>query len=487
MTVEGTAERETASAPTGARHWFVLAVVSVAQLMAVLDVSVVNIALPSAQADLGFGDSARQWVITAYALAFGSLLLLGGRVGDLSGRRRVFLVSLVAFALASALGGAAPSLAVLVLARAVQGAAAAMLVPAALGTLITTYSGESERGKAFAVFGAVSMGGGAVGLILGGVLTEYLSWRWCMYVNVVFGAAAFFGALACLPDVKSAVRARIDLVGAALASLGLLGLVFGFSRAETDGWTSGATIGSLALGAVLLVSFVLAEQRVTQPLLPLRVVTDRSRATAFATVGIAGTATFGLFLFLTYYLQLVKGFSPLKSGLGFVPDDRLYRGERDYRECRDVAALRSACGHHCWHDAGFPRPRVSLAAGHPLFLRRGRAARVDHGRPWQWVSHCPLDEHRDRRRAAAGLRRCISAGQCDAAGRRLDRHCRHERDRRVGNQFLRVLPPASAGFQPRRCHPRLRGRVSCDGAGVRRWRPARRRVLPLESAAERAP
>jgi MFS family permease len=203
-------------------------------------------------------------------------------------------------------------------ARTVQGAAAAMLVPAALGTLITTYSGESERGRAFAVFGAVSMAGGAIGLILGGVLTEYLSWRWCMYVNVLFGAVALVGALAYLPDEKPA-HARIDLVDAARASIGLFALVFGFSRTQPDGWSSGITIGSLAIGVALLVSFVLAERNATQPLLLLRVVTDRSRATAFTAVGIASAAMFVVLLFLTYYLQLVKGFSPLKSGVAFLP------------------------------------------------------------------------------------------------------------------------------------------------------------------------
>lgn len=363
MPTEGTAKRETAGAGSGARHWFVLVVVSIAQLMVVLDVTVVNTALPSAQADLRFGNDARQWVITAYALAFGGLLLLGGRVGDVFGRRRIFLISLAAFALASALGGAAPTFAVLVLARAVQGVAAAMLAPAALGTLITTYPGKSERGRAFAVFGAVSIGGGAVGLILGGVLTEYLSWRWCMYVNVVFAAAALSGALAYLPGVKPAAHARIDLAGAVLASLGLFGLVFGFSRAGTGGWSSAATLGSLAIGAVLLVSFVLAERTAAQPLLPPRVVTDRSRAAAFTTVGIASAAMFVLFLFLTYYLQLVKGFSPLKSGLGFLP---MIVGIAVSATIANVVTL--------------PRfgPRVVITAGMTLaFLGLGYLSRLD--------------------------------------------------------------------------------------------------------------
>ena len=193
MPSEGLAERKAAEArPRSDHRWLVLVVVSIAQLMVVLDATVVNIALPSAQADLGFGNSERQWVVTAYALAFGSLLLLGGRVGDIVGRKRTFLIALVAFAAASALGGAAPSFGVLVTARALQGAAGAMLAPAALGTLVTTFRDPRDRGKAFGVFGTVAVAGGAVGLILGGVLTEYLSWRWCMYVNVLFAAAAFF-------------------------------------------------------------------------------------------------------------------------------------------------------------------------------------------------------------------------------------------------------------------------------------------------------
>jgi EmrB/QacA subfamily drug resistance transporter len=300
-------------------RWLVLVVVSIAQLMVVLDATVVNIALPSAQADLGFDNSQRQWVVTAYALAFGSLLLLGGRVGDIVGRKRTFLIALVAFAAASALGGAAPSFAVLVIARALQGVAGAMLAPAALGTLVTTFRDPRDRGKAFGVFGTVAVGGGAVGLILGGILTQYLSWRWCMYVNVLFAAAAVVGALIYMSEAKPPVRPRIDVGGTVLAASGLFALVFGFAQAETDGWASGVTLVSLALGVALLAAFVRVELRVGHPLLPLRVVADRSRGMAFAAVGIAGLAMFGLFLFLTYYLQLVKHFSPVTSGLAFLP------------------------------------------------------------------------------------------------------------------------------------------------------------------------
>jgi len=308
------------STETGPSHrWLVLVVVSIAQLMVVLDATVVNIALPSAQADLGFDNSQRQWVVTAYALAFGSLLLLGGRIGDIAGRKQTFLIALVAFAAASALGGAAPSFAVLVIARTLQGVAAAMLAPAALGTLVTTFHNPRDRGRAFGVFGTVAVAGGAVGLILGGVLTQYLSWRWCMYVNVFFAAAALVGALVYMSEVKPLVRPQVDIRGTALAGIGLFSLVFGFSQAEIDGWASTVTVVSLVLGVALLVAFVRVEARTDHALLPLRVVANRSRGMAFAAVGIGGLAMFGLFLFLTYYLQLVKHFSPVTSGLAFLP------------------------------------------------------------------------------------------------------------------------------------------------------------------------
>jgi EmrB/QacA subfamily drug resistance transporter len=300
-------------------RWLILVVVSIAQLMVVLDATVVNIALPSAQADLGFADGQRQWIVTAYALAFGSLLLLGGRVGDLFGRKRVFIAGLAAFAVASAIGGAAPSFDVLVTARAVQGVAGAMLAPAALSTLVTTFRDPRDRGRAFGVFGSVAVGGGAVGLILGGVLTQYLSWRWAMYVNVFFALAAAAGALVYMVNERPAVRPRIDVIGTILASGGLFGLVFGFSHAESAGWSAPTTVLFLALGVLLLAAFGYVEQRVDAPLLPLRVVADRSRAVAFAAVGVAGIAMFGVFLFLTYYLQTVKGFSPVMCGLAFLP------------------------------------------------------------------------------------------------------------------------------------------------------------------------
>src|SRR5712664_249766 len=303
----------------GERRWLVLVVVAVAQLMVVLDSTIVNIALPSAQQALGFADSDRQWVVTGYALAFGSLLLVGGRLGDMYSRKWVFITGLIGFAVASAIGGAAVSFVMLVAARALQGAFGAILAPAALGTLVSTFRDPRERGRAFAVFGSVAVGGGAVGLILGGVLTQYLSWRYTLFVNLIFAAVAVAGALAYIRSSRPADPPRMDWPGAVLACAGLFFIVFGFSHAETAGWTATLTLGSLVLGAVLLTAFVAAEQRSSHPLLPLRVILDRTRGGSYAAVGITGIAIFGVFLFLTYYMQQVKGYSPLTTGLLFLP------------------------------------------------------------------------------------------------------------------------------------------------------------------------
>src|SRR5580692_6377213 len=304
---------------TSDHRWLILVIVAVAQLMVVLDATVVNIALPSAQHALGFPNSDRQWVVTAYALAFGSLLLLGGRLGDMFSRKRVFITGLAGFALASALGGAAVSFEMLVIARTLQGVFGAILAPAALGTLVSTFRDPRERGRAFGVFGSVAVGGGAVGLILGGVLTQYFSWRWCLYVNLIFAAIAITGALLYMRGNRPDSRPRMDWAGVALASSGLFAIVFGFSHAETAGWAAALTIGSLVAGVLLLAAFVFAERRVNHPLLPLRVILNRARGGSYAAVGLTGIALFGTFLFLTYYLQEVKGFSPVTSGLAFLP------------------------------------------------------------------------------------------------------------------------------------------------------------------------
>ena len=301
------------------RRWLVLVVVAIAQLMVVLDSTIVNIALPSAQHALGFSNGDRQWVVTAYALAFGSLLLVGGRLGDMFSRKRVFITGLIGFAVASAIGGASVSFLMLVIARALQGAFGAVLAPSALGTLVSTFREPRERGRAFGVFGSVAAGGGAVGLILGGLLTQYLSWRYCLYVNLLFAALAVAGAQAFIHSSRPDIRPRMDWPGAVLAGAGLFLIVYGFSEAETSGWGAPQTIASLVVGPVLLAGFVVAEQRGSHPLLPLRVILDRTRGSSYLSVFISGIAIFATFLFLTYYLQTVKGESPLATGLLFLP------------------------------------------------------------------------------------------------------------------------------------------------------------------------
>ncbi|HEY4894683.1 MAG TPA: MFS transporter [Solirubrobacteraceae bacterium] len=301
------------------RRWLILAMVAVAQLMVVLDATIVNIALPSAQHALGFSNDSRQWVVTAYALAFGSLLLLGGRIGDYFGRKQALIAGLIGFAVASALAGVAQSLGMLVAARALQGAFGALLAPSALSILTTAFTDPGERGKAFGIYGAIAGGGGAIGLLLGGVLTQYIDWRSTMFVNLVFAIPAAAAAVVLLTSERPASRPRLDLPGVASATAGLFALVYGFSNAETHGWGAPLTVGSLAAGAVLLVSFVVLQARGEHPLLPLRVVLDRDRGASFGAMAIAGSGSFGVFLFLTYYLQRNLGFSPIKTGVAFLP------------------------------------------------------------------------------------------------------------------------------------------------------------------------
>jgi EmrB/QacA subfamily drug resistance transporter len=301
------------------RRWWTLATLGLAQLMVVLDATIVNIALPSAQIGLGFSDADRQWVVTAYSLAFGGLLLLGGRLADLFGRRRTLMIGLAGFAAASALGGAATGFGMLVAARALQGAFGALLAPAALSLLTITFSDPKERGKAFGIFGAIAGAGAAIGLLLGGVLTEYLSWRWCLYVNVPIAIVAGIGALRFIRKVAPATGVKLDIPGVVTAVLGLSGLVYAFARAENDGWTDPVTIALIVVSVLLLGAFVLIQQRVAHPLLPLRVVLDRRRGGAYLAIGLAAIGMFAVFLFLTYFLQQTKGFSPLKSGVAFLP------------------------------------------------------------------------------------------------------------------------------------------------------------------------
>lgn len=307
------------SSPADPRRWAILIVIAVCQLMLVLDSSIVTIALPQAQQELGISDTDRQWIVTAYALAFGGLLLLGGRIADSAGRKRVFVIGLVGFALASALGGLAPNAAILFGARALQGAFAAVMAPAALSLLAVTFTKGKERATAFSVYGGISGGGAALGLILGGVLTEFTSWRWCLLVNVPVALITAIFAARLIKESRTPGRAHYDIPGAITVTLGLVALVYGFSEAGNNGWAAASTIIPLAAAGLLLVGFVIIEARVDNPLLPLRVVLERNRAGAFIAGLLSAAGLYGMFLFLTYYLQGNLHYSALMAGFAFLP------------------------------------------------------------------------------------------------------------------------------------------------------------------------
>jgi EmrB/QacA subfamily drug resistance transporter len=301
-------------------RWLVLAVVGIAFAAVVTALTVMNVALPSAQRALHFTTAGRQWVITAYTLAFGSLLLVGGKLADLFGRKTTFLVGLLGFAGASAVGGASVDFAMLVAARACQGAFAALLVPSALSLLTTTFSDPKERARAFGVFGAIATAGGAIGLLIGGVLTEYLSWRWTLYVNLVFVGPAFVGGALLLPRQPTPpIKPRLDIPGALLSSAGMFCLVYGFGNAATHSWRNPSTWGFLVAGTALLTLFAFWIGRAANPLLPPRVVLDRNRAGAYVAVFFASLCLFAAFFFLTFYLQRTLNFSPVRTGLAFLP------------------------------------------------------------------------------------------------------------------------------------------------------------------------
>jgi len=318
--IEATEPSSATSSPSTDTRWIALVVLSLAQLMVILDSTIVNIALPTAQQALGFSNDDRQWIVTGYALAFGSLLPLGGRLGDLFGRKRLFTIGVIGFGLASALGGAATGFGLLLIARIAQGVFAAMLAPAALSLVSVTFANSNkERGRAFGVFGAVSGAGGALGLLLGGVLTQTVSWRWCLYVNVAIAIVAIIGAILWLRDGERPERVPLDLAGTLTIVAGLVGLVYGLGNAASAGWSDPWTISSLIAGAVLIVAFVLIERRVVHPLMPLGVLLDRNRGTAYLAVGITGIGSFAVFLFLTYYLVDTLHFTPIQSGIAFLP------------------------------------------------------------------------------------------------------------------------------------------------------------------------
>jgi len=301
------------------RRWLILAVIGIAQLMVVLDMTVMNIALPSAQHALSFNNVDRQWVVTAYSLSFGSLLLFCGRLADLIGRKVTFITGLAGFAIASAVGGASVNFAMLVTARACQGVFGALLAPAALSLLTTTFSDPKERGKAFGVYGAIAGAGGAVGLLLGGALTEYLSWRWCLYINLFFAGVAIVGGALMLKRQPRRPGARLDVPGVLLVSSGVFCLVYGFSNAALHSWGTPSTYGFLVAAALLIAAFAAWQGRTDHPLLPPRVVLDRNRGAAYLGILIVGAGMFGVFLFVTYYMQVTLGYSPVVSGLAFLP------------------------------------------------------------------------------------------------------------------------------------------------------------------------
>lgn len=305
------------------RRWKALVFICVAQLMVVLDGTVVNIALPYAKEDLNISSANQQWLITAYALAFGGLLLFGGRIADMWGRRRALMVGLVGFAFASALGGAAVNEGMLFGARALQGAFGALLAPAALSLLTVMFTSPHERARAFGIFGAIAGGGAAVGLLLGGLLTQFLDWRWTMYINVVFAAVALAGAILEIkePPLNHDRVVKLDVPGVILAGSGLALVVYGFTRAseEGKGWSDTGTIACLVSAVVLLALFVAWQTRSKYPLLPLRVVADRARGGAYLAVGLSVIAMFGSFLYLTIYMQEVHNYSPLSAGVAFLP------------------------------------------------------------------------------------------------------------------------------------------------------------------------
>ena len=345
------------AAPHGARRWWVLAVIALAQLTVVLDGTIVNIALPSAQVDLGISDASRSWVVTGYALAFGALLLLGGRIADYWGRKRAFLTGMIGFAVASAIGGLAQSGAELFAARALQGVFAALLAPAALALLAVTFPTGRDRVNAFAVFGAIGGGGAAIGLVLGGLLTEYASWRWCLLVNIPMAIVAVTAGSRLIVESRAAGNTRYDWPGVCLVSGGLGSLVYGFTQAE-NGWTTGPVRGFIGSGIVLLALFVLVESRSGHPLLPLRIPAQRDRAGAFLAAFLSGTAMLGGLLFLTYYLQIVLAYGPIAAGLATLP--------------MTAAVMMSATASAHFLPLVGPRPLLAagpvVAAGGLLFL-----------------------------------------------------------------------------------------------------------------------
>ncbi|MFI7190075.1 MFS transporter [Nocardia nova] len=294
-----------------------LFVIATAQLMVVLDSTITNIALPSMKEDLGLSSSSLAWVVNAYILAFGGLLLVGGRAGDLFGRKRVFGFGIALFTLASLIGGVAPNGTILIIARVAQGVGAAIAAPTALSLIATTFPEGKSRNQAMGVYAAMSGVGSTVGLLLGGVLTEYLDWRWVFFVNVPIGLAVLAGTKTL--DSGNRVRGRLDGPGAITGTAGLVSLVYGITRAGEHGWTDTVTLGSFAVAVVLLAVFLWLQATGSSPMLPLRLLRDRNRAGSYATMLFIGAGMFAMFYFLSLYLQQVLGYSPIQTGLAYLP------------------------------------------------------------------------------------------------------------------------------------------------------------------------
>ena len=301
------------------KRWLALTVLALAQLMVVLDATIVNIAMPSAQIALHISTPDRQWILTAYTLAFGGLLLLGGRIADYVGRKKIFLIGLVGFAGASALGGAAQNAPMLFAARGLQGAFGALLAPAALSLITVTFTDVKDRAKAFGVFGAIAGVGAAIGLVMGGLLTQYANWRWCLFVNIFIAAIAFVMAVPIVKESKAEGNTKYDIPGTVLATGGLVSLVYAFTNAASNSWTATSTLVYFAIAAVLLVGFFIYESRTANPLLPMRVILHRNRGGSYLTSIILGAGIMGMFLFMTYYFQQTLGYSPLKTGISYLP------------------------------------------------------------------------------------------------------------------------------------------------------------------------
>ncbi|MFD7548218.1 MFS transporter [Streptomyces sp. NPDC059816] len=317
MTTTAASAHASGAPPAGRSLGWALVVIAAAQLMVVLDGTITNIALPSIQTDLGVSASTLAWIVNSYALAFGGLLLLGGKAGDLFGRRRMFRFGIVVFTVASILGGFATNEVLLIAARVLQGVGAAVAAPTALSLIATNFPEGAPRNKAMGVYAAMAGIGSTVGLLLGGVLTDYLDWRWVFFVNVPIGIAVLLGTR--LLAEGRPEHGRLDIPGAITGTGGLIALVYGITRGGEHSWTDGLTLGSFVVALVLLSLFLVFQSRVEHPMLPLRLLRDRGRAGAYVTMLFLGAGMFATFYFLTLYLQQVLGYSPVKTGLAYLP------------------------------------------------------------------------------------------------------------------------------------------------------------------------